>query len=415
MYVTWPLSLYLKFTEAALIPPPEGPNSGHLVVADEESEAEAMCCWGLCKDNKIQNLPFPQNKILRVRYTQQHGESLTVHSDKAYNRQHGESLTVHSDKAYTQQHGESPTVHSDKVYFIPVLNQPLSSNRYYVIRASGKYKGKACICSKDDIVTYCFCMCINDVKPKALDHRDMYHQVEIIRRHSGRFIAKSVASDGLPPLFLRRKGWEIYTKTPRDFQLGEARGVDLSLRARLPTFDFPISNKHSTSIVVGKWYIPFMFIKEVGTRSKYQMKKSMFYEMYLEQMWDEIHMCENHGTEQNAVVVNATVRRETATVTGQEAITRVVDGMMWLSGPPSVGLSIAVVNRMKWEACRGGWVDGKERDLKVERVEEFGGVNGWRKFGCYMLVERFVLRRMDGSLVLTYDFNHTHLIQSKWE
>ncbi|XP_058068237.1 uncharacterized protein LOC131217340 [Magnolia sinica] len=250
-----------------------------------------MCCWGLCKDNKIQNLPFPQNKILRVRYTQQDGESRTVHSDKAY--------------------------------FIPVLNHPLSSNRYYVIRATGKYKGRSSWCQ--------------------------------------------------------------------------------SLSSR----DFPISHRHSTSIVVGKWYIPFMFIKEVGTRSKDQMKKSMFYEMYLEQMWDKIHMCENHGTEQNAVAVNTTVRRETAKVTGQEAATRVVDGMMWLSGPPSVGLSMAVVNRMKW--------DGKERDLKVERVEEFGGVNGWRKFGCYMLVERFVLRRMDGGLVLTYDFNHTHLIQSKWE
>ncbi|XP_058114955.1 uncharacterized protein LOC131257975 [Magnolia sinica] len=387
MYVTRPLSLYLKSIETALIPPPEGPNSGYLVVADEEYEAEATSCWGLCKDNKIRNLPFPQNKILKV--------------------------------VYTQHHGNTSTTDSDEAYFIPVLDQPLSSNRYYVIRASGKYKGNACTCSREeDMSTCCFCKSVNDVKPRALDYRDIYQQVEIIRRHSGSYVAKSIAPDGFPPLFLRRKGWEVYTKTPHDFQLGEAHGIDLSPRARLPAFDFPISNKHSRSVVVGKWYIPFMFIKEDGTSSKDQMKKSMFYEMYLEQMWDEIHMCENHSTEQNAVVVNTTVRREIVMISGLEAIPHVVDGVMWLRGPPNsigMGLSMAVVDRMKWEACRGGWIDGNERDLKVERVEEFGGVNGWRKFGCYMLVERFVLRRMDGTLVLTYDFNHTHLIQSKWE
>ncbi|XP_058068238.1 uncharacterized protein LOC131217342 [Magnolia sinica] len=216
--------------------------------------------------NKIQNLPFPQNKILRVRCTKNYGDGRTVYSDKAY--------------------------------FIPVLDQPLSSNRYYVIPAGWKYKGK-----------------------------------------------------------------------------------------------------HSTSVVVGKWYIPFMFIKEEGTSSKDQMKNSMFYEIYLEQMWDEIHM-------------------ETTTVSGKEAATRVADGLKWVSGPPNstgVGLSMAVVDKMKWEACRGGWIEGKEKDVRVGRMEEFEGVNGWRKFGCYMLVERFVLRRMDGSLVLTYDFNQTHLIQSKWE
>ncbi|XP_058068236.1 uncharacterized protein LOC131217339 [Magnolia sinica] len=397
MYVTRPLSIYTKSTEAALAPPPEGLNSGYLVFADEEYETETTRFFGLCKDNKIRNLPFPQNKILTVRYTQHHMRIQNHH----------------------HHHLSSSTVYSDKAYFIPVLDQPLSSNRYYIIHESGNYKGNACRCSREeDMVTCCFCKCINDVKPRALDHRDMYQQVEIIRQRGGCFVAKSIAPDGFPPLFLRRKGWEVYTKTPHDFQLGEAHGIDLSLRAHLPAFDFPISNKHSRSVVVGKWYIPFMFIKEDGTSSKDQMKKSMFYEMYLEQMWDEIHMCENHGTEQNAVVVKTTVRRETATILGMEAVACVVDRVMWLSGPPNsmgVGLSMAIVDRMKWEACRGGWIDGKERDLKVERVEEFGGVNGWKKFGCYMLVERFVLRRMDESLVLTYDFNHTHLIQSKWE
>ncbi|CAB4295499.1 unnamed protein product [Prunus armeniaca] len=74
---------------------------------------------------------------------------------------------------------------------------------------------------------------------------------------------------------------------------------------------------------------------------------------------------------------------------------------------------------MKWEQGRVGWVGGNERRVRVERVEEFGGTGGrWKRFGCYVLVERFVLKRMsmNGSLaLLTYDFKHTHQIRSKWE
>ncbi|KAL5855954.1 hypothetical protein ACOSQ4_005756 [Xanthoceras sorbifolium] len=74
---------------------------------------------------------------------------------------------------------------------------------------------------------------------------------------------------------------------------------------------------------------------------------------------------------------------------------------------------------MNWEEERVGWVRGNERQVSVKREEQCcGGVHGsdqWRKFGCYVLVERFVLKRMDGSLFLTYDFKHTHHIRSKWE
>ena len=67
---------------------------------------------------------------------------------------------------------------------------------------------------------------------------------------------------------------------------------------------------------------------------------------------------------------------------------------------------------------RGGEVKGEKRKVVVNRREEFDGVmdgGGWKRFGCYVLVERFVLRTMDGSVVLTYDFKHTHHIRSKWE
>ncbi|KAL3510910.1 hypothetical protein ACH5RR_030311 [Cinchona calisaya] len=118
--------------------------------------------------------------------------------------------------------------------FIPVLNLSLSSNRYYVIQPHGIHKGK---------------------------------------RH---FYAKSVAPDVFPPYFLRRKGWSVRTKTPKHYKLDEAPGLNAALRAKLLEFNFPPSYKSSKAVVVGKWYSPFMFIKD-GTL-KDQMERSMFYQ-----------------------------------------------------------------------------------------------------------------------------------------
>ena len=103
MYVTRPLSMYKRDPAALSNPPPEGPNSGYLVILDEE--AQAYTCFGMCKDSSIKHLPFPQNKNLSITYTS--GEN-----------------TIY-----------------DKIIFIPVLNQPLSSNCYYVIRRQGKHQG----------------------------------------------------------------------------------------------------------------------------------------------------------------------------------------------------------------------------------------------------------------------------------
>ncbi|KAJ0094779.1 hypothetical protein Patl1_16575 [Pistacia atlantica] len=61
MYVTKPLSMLKKSPAALSEPPPEGPNSGILVIQDEETPT---CCFGLSRDDKLQNLPFPQNKNL---------------------------------------------------------------------------------------------------------------------------------------------------------------------------------------------------------------------------------------------------------------------------------------------------------------------------------------------------------------
>ncbi|KAL0001203.1 hypothetical protein SO802_014984 [Lithocarpus litseifolius] len=219
---------------------------------------------------------------------------------------------------------------------------------------------------------------------------------------------KAITPDGFPPKFLRRKGWEVHTSTPNDFQLGNALGLDSALRAPLPEFNFPLSCTSSQPVVVGKWYSPFMFIK-AGTL-KDQMSTSMYYELTLEQ---------NQG---NVVDVDVVLPREVVSAARREAMdVKVVNGVMWFKGcniegqERSVGLNLEVFERMKWEQERVGWVGGNDRQVSLKGVEEFGGTGRWGKFGCHILAERFVLKRMDGSRVLTYEFNHINKIQSKWE
>ncbi|CAK9157332.1 unnamed protein product [Ilex paraguariensis] len=393
MYVTRPLSHYISFPESLSLPP-EGPNSGYLVIQDEESET--YTCFGLCKDRFLADLPFPQNKDLTLRYS--------------------------------SGAGENQSVSRDDVSFIPVLNLPLSSNRYYAIKPHGNHKGEAYASSREeDTVTCCFGLSSRDVKSRPLDPHDTYQQFEIALYETccnpnGNFFAKSVAPDGFPPYILRRKGWQVYGKTPKDYELGEASGLNSALRARLPEFNFPMSYKSSEGVVVGKWYCPFVFIKDGPLRD--QMKRSMFYEMTLEQRWEQIFASENNSSEGNSVFVDFAVQTEVVLVAGKEAVWNerdVVDGAIWFTSfgnvgeGVSVGLRVEIVERMKWEQGRAGWVGGEDRLASVKRVEEFGGIGGWRKFGCYVLVERFVLKRMDGSLVMTYDFKHTHHIKSKWE
>ena len=100
--------MYKKFPAALQSPPPEGPNSGILVILDEE--AEPTCCFGICKSNQLPELPFPQNKNLKTSYTTSTGNG---GSSTSYN----------------------------KIVFIPVLNQPLSSNLYYAIQPRGSHTG----------------------------------------------------------------------------------------------------------------------------------------------------------------------------------------------------------------------------------------------------------------------------------
>ncbi|KAJ4844808.1 hypothetical protein Tsubulata_033468, partial [Turnera subulata] len=374
-----------KEPEALSFPPPDGPNSGVLVIQDEA--AEPTFCWGLVmKSDPARALPLPQNKNLKVQYNT------------------GDSVEI------------------NRLHFIPVLNKPLSSNQYYVIERGKKHKGGAHISStqEEDMKTCCFCSYVSTRKPQPLDPNSLYQQFEIHRRRQGvGYFAKSVAPDGFPPNFLRRKGWVVSTSTPREFHLTEASGLNRKLRACLPDFNFKLSEQSSGSaIVVGKWYCPFMFVKE-GTLLTDQMESSIYYEMTLEQQWVQIFFCENKYNESNVVNVDVVVESEVVTVDGTRVTQKqVVDGVMWFKSGNDVGLSLAIIERIKWEEENFGWVTAGGTDmeeLRVKRMEEFGGIGGWRKFGYYVLVERFVLKRMDGSLVLTHEFRHTSQIRSKWE
>ncbi|KAL3644619.1 hypothetical protein CASFOL_009799 [Castilleja foliolosa] len=393
MYVTRRHSEIVKSTEIFTTQPSsDGPNSGYLVIQDDE-DSETYTCFGFCKKRALVGLPFPQNKEFLVRYTI---------SDGGDNK-----------------------VSLDHVFLIPVLNQPLSSNRYYAIAPNGE----AFTCSKqEDKSTCCFIFrCVRDVKTMPLDPHNVYQQLEIAPYQSlcasrNSFFANSIASDGFPPTFLRRDGSTIHTKTPRNFKLERAQGLDSVLRARLPEFDFPLSRKSSEPFVVGKWYSPFVFVKE-GTVSD-QVTRSMYYEVTLEQRWEQIFTCRNKSND-TKVAIDVFLENEEVFVGGTTAEWKeksVVNGVIWFTSyghggkKSSVGLREEIVERMKWEQARGGWVKGDERRAsKINKVEEVKEGVVWSEFGCYALVERFNLKRIDGSLVMSYDFKHFNKLRTKWE
>ncbi|CAI0458759.1 unnamed protein product [Linum tenue] len=399
MYVTRPLSLYRRDPSAASLPPPEGPNSGVLVIQDEE--AQPTCLFGLMNSSRVTDLPFPQNKNLQVRYT--------------------------------KRTGEHRRVETHRVVFVPVLGRPLSANRYYVIKRDGTHKGQAYRSStEEDMATFCFCNCISDLKPEPFEPlgEDTYQQFEVSRRDnwcgSVGYTVSSVAQDGFPPLFLRRRGWRLHTSTPREFELGEAPGLDSNLRAQLPNFDFSLSDgKSSMPRVVGKWYCPFLFVKESGMGVQDQVDRSRFYEMTLEQRWEPIFRCNNdvEGNANSFVNIDVLVETETVRVGERDVVGHKVgenDGVVWFRREEGmrVGLSKVIVERMKWEEERVGWRSGEGGKNRVKKVEEFGGgggINNWKRFGYFVLVERFVLRRMGGGFLMSYEFKHIHQFRTKWE
>ncbi|XP_074287341.1 uncharacterized protein LOC141612460 [Silene latifolia] len=401
MYVTRGLSLYRKDPSSLSIRPPDyAPNTGVLVMTDEATEEQDAYCWGICDYKNIKTLPFPQNKLLSI-----------VHQSEFRKA----SLT--------------------KVWFLPVLGHPLSAHRYYIIRAKGQHKGKACTSSKRADVWSCCCYSefINDLKPRPFDYRDIYQQFEIRRYHGGGFYAKSVAYDGVPPNFLRKKGWEVRVHRSIRGQLHDALGLDESVQASLPpppTFPIPPLHQRYTGVVIGRWYTPFLFLREEAKLWRH-MKKSMFYEITLEQYWEEIYSKQNESNEDDSIVIDAMVKREEAIVYGMESVVEVnpMLGYVSFTIPSNLSngnrvrltMSLAVFEAMRGVQVERGWTNDQEFDVRVERVEEVGRRRRrgnhmeWRRFGCYVMVESYSIRRMDGVLIMKHNFKHTHKIQCRWD
>lgn len=424
MYVTRRLSVYLADPSATAEPPPEGPGSGFLVVVDETGETARTRCWGMCVDREMRGLPFPQNRQLALRES---SSSSPLESCATFIDFVGEIVGTCTGIQSGRAPGSKAPKVPDYAMLLPVVGQPLSSGRYYVVQVGGKHRGKVSACSKEeDKTTCCFgCSCVNDVKPRPLDRRDLYQQVEVQRLPSSSgFMAVAVAADGIPPHHLRKKGWKVNTMMSPRYDLTDALGVDSALRRRMPDLD------DSLSVVVGRWYVPFMFVKADGERSlKEQSRRCTFYEMTMEQSWEQIYCRDDPAAE---VAVTATVRRSTALLGGtgvqvQEGWPHADDdgGTVWFrpaaaAAAATVGLDVVLWERMRWEADKGGWVApaGNGDEERIERVERHDDVaqlvGHGHKFRCYLLVERFLLKRMDGSLALTCEFRHTDKIKAKW-
>ncbi|KAJ8445400.1 hypothetical protein Cgig2_010758 [Carnegiea gigantea] len=388
MYVTRPLSLYTKSPDLLSEKPPEGPSSGYLVVQDDESMIPT--CFGLSKSLSIKEFPLPSNRIISFGYVDT----------------------------------------EDEVFAIPVIDQPLSANRYYLIKAHQKHKGEAYACSKDeDKGISCGRSYIQDKKPRPLDPEDIYQQFEFSTAttcsNKKGFSAKSIASDGYLPKFIRTKSPLLIQRsfrTSKDFIQLEAHGLNSSLRGQLPDFNFPLSRESSLTVCVGTWLCPFVFVHEVKLEDP--VKNSVYYSMSLEQRWQRIYTHDASHSLGNKVMVDVVVPTHVVALYGKDAVideTKSDPKVTWFTPMGSsgeqfgVGLNHLIIERMVWEQKRVGWASRKERELRVVREEEYGGIGWWARFGCYVLVERFVVRRMDGSLVLTCDFMHTHEIKTKWE
>ncbi|CAN7098338.1 unnamed protein product [Brassica rapa subsp. narinosa] len=163
MYVTKRLTEYQR-NPSELTLQAEGPNSGVLVIQDEESQPK--CCFGKCFDCDLNGLPFPQNARVTVKY--QIGS------------------------------GDDRIVLLDSVAFVPVLHQPPSSNLYYVIRRSGKHTGGSmyyCMTLHQRFEEVFLCENVENKQFEAVV--DVEVEIEVVKLGGGEIAreAKGVVSD----------------------------------------------------------------------------------------------------------------------------------------------------------------------------------------------------------------------------
>ncbi|KZV24995.1 hypothetical protein F511_01965 [Dorcoceras hygrometricum] len=207
----------------------------------------------------------------------------------------------------------------------------------------------------------------------------------------------------------------------------------------LPELSVPLYSKRSTPTVIGRWYTPFAFVREDEGNSNTisnigdQMRQSLIYEWSLKQWWEEMYSCENGSNREdrndNVVAMDVRVKRLVCLVRGMEADHKGaglhrqdLEGFRWFGAGEmrrvgGVGLSLGVYEKLRGLQERRGWFDHNngEKEIRVHGRKEIESGTQWRRFGCYVLVESFVLRRMDGTLLISFCFRDTNRIQCKWE
>ncbi|EPS73444.1 hypothetical protein M569_01316 [Genlisea aurea] len=391
MYVTRARSLYRRFSGSP--PPADTLYSGNLIVSDRESSSS--CCFGIDRSRRVETLPFPSDEVMQVIHT-----SLL------------KEVSVRN------------------VWFLPVPDRPLSCNIYYIIKADGRRRGEAYTCSRtlSDEQMCCCPISRKDPETATFDPRNRYQQIEIKPYPSGGFFATPIESDGCPPSFLIKIGWEVRASRPLAPHVIEAPGLHRPTnRMRVPfsQLDIPLQSKRSTPVVLGRWYCPFLFIKEENLDVSDQMRKSFVYELSLKLWWERFYYVnENDGKQGNKVAVDARVKRLQCFVMGMEAEKEELrdesDGFIWFKvkdGRDRVGLNTALIEKLRRVQEMRGWFDlNAMNEARVCGNKEIdnGGVE-WKKFGCYVLVESFVLRRMDGSFLISFNFKNIEKIECKWE
>ncbi|KAL6900811.1 hypothetical protein ACP4OV_005487 [Aristida adscensionis] len=372
MYTTRPLSLLRRQPEASSRPPPEGNNSGYLIVksaADDSEDMQQMSPWA--SSTRVWELPFRQNRVLKV------------------------------------TDGED----EEAALFVPVLDQPLASNRYYAVVANGHHKGLVGACSReDDVATDCLCRCIYDVEPRPFHPADVYQQIEVVQLRRGRFTARAVAADGIQRGFATVRAscrplsngdyWKVYESTSRRFNLRDAVGLDAALRLRQITDAAAVCPAAtSTAAVVGRWYCPFFLLKEDGLVPRKQMDGGAFYEVALEQRW-ELHGAgvAKLGSVTALIGGRVEARRESRAPWDE-------DGYAWFRAAATgqrIGLCVSLWERMRWEEHNVEWEDKEEE-------EEVGEVAArWS-----VLVERFVVKRLHGPVAVAFHFVHLKKVRAR--
>ncbi|KAF8697418.1 hypothetical protein HU200_036018 [Digitaria exilis] len=191
--------------------------------------------------------------------------------------------------------------------------------------------------------------------------------------------------------------WKVYDheSNKKIVDLGVAPGLDVSRRLAY----VPLG---AGKAGVGKWYCPFFLVEEHGVTRRDPMGRGAFYEVVLEQRWEPMHGdAVRHGDDSSKLAMKVLIGGSIE-VRSEDALSSLQGATyMWFVAATGqkVGVCTMVCERMLWEVTKAGWVD-EEKDAGRVAHESM------------VLVERFVVKRMDGSVVVAIDFVHLNVTKA---